>query len=214
MRKGGKLGIEAIYRQLPTWPKYIPRLESSLLWYLGWPEIIFSFLRYKWVFHQLDSCHTETFRDQDNRYSSLGGHWVKYREIPLEDLHYRICVLHHGNMEGKKKYNNISKRNWLTTGGTWVNTVCFNMHQEKHKPLPSLWLHRYYFKECHEKKYRSNEATKLPVQVAKNLARMKSTKVTGKCHLWETLTLHTYYQHRGFVYSPHVKYLTLHQRHR
>lgn len=102
MRKWGKLGIEAIYRQLPTWPKYIPRLESSLLWYLGWPEIIFSFLRYKWGFHQLDSCHTETFRDQDNRYSSLGGHWVKYREIPLEDLHYRICVLHHGNMEGKK----------------------------------------------------------------------------------------------------------------
>lgn len=43
-----------------------------------------------------------TFRDQDNRYSSLGGHWVKYREIPLEDLHYRICVLHHGNMEGRK----------------------------------------------------------------------------------------------------------------
>lgn len=58
------------------------------------------------------------------------------------------------------------------------------------------------------------KATKLPVQVAENLARMKSTKVTGKYHLWETLTLHTYDQHRGFEYPPHAKYLTLYQRHR
>lgn len=30
------------------------------------------------------------------------------------------------------------------------------------------------------------KAAKIPAQVAENLARMKSIKVTGKCQLWET----------------------------
>lgn len=43
--------------------------------------------------------------------------------------------------------------------------------------------------------------------VAENLARMKSTKVTGEVPTLGNITLHTYYQHQGLVYLPHVKYL-------